>query len=54
MLELAKECKHLDVFTHVSTCYVNCNRQGVIEEDIYDLDMDVQGKVNQIMSMNKQ
>jgi alcohol-forming fatty acyl-CoA reductase len=26
MLELAKECKHLDVFTHVSTCYVNCNR----------------------------
>ena len=26
MLELAKECEHLDIFTHVSTAYVNCNR----------------------------
>ena len=24
MLELAKGCKKLRVFTHVSTCYVNC------------------------------
>jgi len=37
MLELAKECKMLDVFTHVSTAYVNCNRTGYIEEKIYDL-----------------
>jgi len=25
MLELAKECKHLEVFTHVSTAYANCD-----------------------------
>ena len=25
MYELAAQCKHLEVFTHVSTCYVNCN-----------------------------
>ena len=38
MLELAKECQNLTVFTHVSTCYVNCNRRGNIEEIIYDLE----------------
>lgn len=36
VLELAKECKNLDVFTHVSTCYVNCDRDGYIEEEIYN------------------
>lgn len=25
MLNLAKKCKKLEVFTHVSTAYVNCN-----------------------------
>jgi thioester reductase-like protein len=28
VLELAKECNKLKIFTHVSTCYVNCNRTG--------------------------
>jgi alcohol-forming fatty acyl-CoA reductase len=37
MLELAKECKSLLSFTHVSTAYVNSNRTGFIEEKIYDL-----------------
>ena len=40
MLKLAQTCKNLDVFTQVSTAYVNCNRQGVIEEKIYDEDLD--------------
>lgn len=35
MLELAKECKNIEVFSHVSTAYVNCNREGAIEEKIY-------------------
>ena len=26
MLELATECKHLIMFTHVSTCYVNSDK----------------------------
>lgn len=38
MMELAKECKHLDVFTHMSTCYVNCNMQGYISEKIYPIE----------------
>ena len=41
MLDLAKECKILEVFTHVSTAYVNCNRTGYITEEIYNPDIDV-------------
>lgn len=26
MLELATECKHLSIITHVSTCYVNSDK----------------------------
>ena len=37
MQQLAIECKHLEVFTHVSTCYVNSNiKGGFIKEDIYE------------------
>lgn len=32
MMELAKSCKQLEIFTHVSTCYVNCNLSGLIRE----------------------
>lgn len=35
MLDLAKECKNLEVFTHVGTAYVNCNRTGFIKEGIH-------------------
>jgi fatty acyl-CoA reductase len=41
MLDLAKECKKLEVFTHVSTAYVNCDRKGFVAEEIYDPDVDV-------------
>lgn len=37
MLELAKECKNIEVFEHVSTAYVNSNRSGFIEEKIYNI-----------------
>lgn len=36
MQNLAKQIKNLDIFTHVSTCYVNCNMQGLIQEQIYE------------------
>ena len=35
MLELAKQIKNLEMFTHISTCYVNCDRTGLIKEEIY-------------------
>ena len=37
LVTLAKECKKIITFTHVSTAYVNSNRAGYIEEKIYDL-----------------
>jgi fatty acyl-CoA reductase len=30
MLDLAHECKKLEIFTHVSTAYVNCEKKGFI------------------------
>jgi nucleoside-diphosphate-sugar epimerase len=36
MLELAASLKKLDVFTHVSTCYVNSDMRGLIKEEIYE------------------
>lgn len=53
MLELAKECKNIEVFTHISTAYVNCNRSGYIEEKIYDTGhVNVDELVRSIMNMN--
>ena len=40
MQELAKQCKNCQLFCQVSTAYVNSNRFGLIEEKIYDEDLD--------------
>ena len=40
LLMLAEECKNIEVFCHVSTCYVNADRTGYVEERLY------QGQVN--------
>ena len=56
MLQLAKECKHLLTFTHVSTCYVNCDRDDFCGETIYttsdDECDDIHNYVKNIMAMN--
>ena len=52
MLELAKQCKNLDVFTHISTAYVNCNRKGYLDEIIYNPEHEVENIVKNIMSMS--
>jgi nucleoside-diphosphate-sugar epimerase len=51
MLELAKECKRLDVYTHVSTAYVNSDKEGFVDEKIYDIDFDIVTKISSIMGM---
>jgi hypothetical protein len=40
MLELAKSCKNIVAFCHVSTTYVNSNQpyDSFIDEDIYNKD----------------
>ena len=36
MMALAQSCRNLEIFTHVSTCYVNCIMSGLIREEIYE------------------
>ena len=48
MHDLVTECKRLEIFTHISTAYVNCNRKGYIEEKIYEIDGDSEEIVNRI------
>ena len=36
LLKIAKQCKHLESFVHVSTAYANCN-QSEIKEVFYKL-----------------
>lgn len=47
-LQLAKECKHLEIYTHVSTAYANCNLPSgsYIEEKVYDLPVDAEDYMN--------
>ena len=51
MLELAKECKQISIFTHVSTAYVNCTKTGLIEEKIYNPDVEIESFVARVMAM---
>lgn len=52
VLELATSCKHLQVLTHVSTCYVNCDKIGFIKEDIYDINGDSEEIIRNILAMS--
>lgn len=56
MLEFAHSAKNIECFTHVSTAYVNCNREGGIDEKIYDLDhgKDPEELVAEILRLNPQ
>jgi thioester reductase-like protein len=56
MLDLAQSSKSVEVFTHVSTAYVNSNREGVIEEKVYDLEngKDPEKLVEEILKLNPQ
>jgi nucleoside-diphosphate-sugar epimerase len=42
------------VFTHVSTCYTNCEKRGYIQEKVYDIDEDSESLVKEIMQMSPQ
>ena len=52
MLELAQQCRHLAIYTHVSTCYVNCEKFGFIKEQIYDISDDSEEIVNRLMKLS--
>ena len=40
LLQLAQDCPNISVFCQVSTCYVNADRAGYVEERMYQSDID--------------
>ncbi|CCW66005.1 unnamed protein product [Phytomonas sp. Hart1] len=55
MLALAKTCKNLESMVHVSTCYVNYQRQGIDNmsaEEIYPLSFDAEEMVKAILDIH--
>ena len=36
MHKLAKQCSKLQIFCHVSTAFVNCDKKGYIQEKMYE------------------
>ncbi len=46
MFYLAKESKNIENFVHVSTCYVNSDKKGLIQEKIYDISIDAEEYIN--------
>jgi fatty acyl-CoA reductase len=54
MLELAQDCRNLDVHLHVSTAYVNCYQKGYVDEKIFMRSDDITTKVDKIMAMSDQ
>lgn len=51
MMELARKLKHLEIFTHVSTCYVNSDQRGLVKEEIYDKDSDPEEDLKYLESL---
>lgn len=52
MHDLVSQCKKIEIFTHVSTCYVNCDKKGYIQEKIYEDGRDSEEMVTQILAMS--
>lgn len=46
------QIRNIEIFTHVSTCYVNCNKKGYIQEKIYENNQDPEEIVRGILSMS--
>ena len=53
MFELAKSCSKLESFLHVSTAYVNADKRGVIQEEIYNADQDPEKLVAELCKIPK-
>lgn len=52
MMELAKQGKKVKNFVHVSTCYVNSDKRGWIEEEIYDSHINPRQYMDDLMKIS--
>ena len=54
LLKIAEECPRLDSFLQVSTCFVNCEKTGFIEEQMYNnIRINWRSKLDEILNLNK-
>ena len=51
MLAIAKQSARLSAFVHVSTCYVNSNRRGWMDEKLYPLGFDANEVLTRVQGM---
>lgn len=51
LLDVAKQCRACGAFLHVSTAYVNSNKQGWIDEKVYPLPFDAETMIKKIRGM---
>ena len=54
MFDLAQRTKNLENFLHVSTAYVNSDKEGIIEEKIYDQDRDAEELIAELYNTPKE
>jgi hypothetical protein len=53
LFEIAQSCRHVQAFVHVSTAYVNSNRDGWVDEKVYPLGFDAEAMVKRIQGMTE-
>lgn len=52
LFDIARGCKRCECFAHISTAYVNCNKDGTIEEVLYPLDFDPNAALQNLLNMD--
>jgi len=54
LMDLASQSPHFETFLQLSTCYVNCDRQGYVEETLYSKQsVDWAQEYDQVKIMNE-
>ena len=54
VLKLAKACKHMKSFVQISTAFVNCDKEGWVEEKIYPITRDPRALLNELQAISVQ
>jgi len=48
VLAMAKRCQRIEAMVHISTAYVNSNRQGFVKEELYPLGLDPEQLIDKV------
>lgn len=51
VLKLAKSCKNIQSFVQISTAYVNCNKDGWVEEKIYPIQRNPRALLSELLAI---